>query len=89
MVLARNPSNYDAIVHEINSSATGPAHALGISADVADAGSVGRAFEAMEREYGGEMRVAAGVFNVGGRFIRKPFLELGEGEFESGWEANG
>ena len=33
--------------------------------------------------------VAAGVFNVGGRFIRKPFLELTLEEFESGYDANG
>jgi len=26
---------------------------------------------------------------VGGRFVRKPFLELSEDDFESGWEANG
>lgn len=28
------------------------------------------------------------VYNVGGGFVRKPFLELSLGEFEAGWESN-
>jgi hypothetical protein len=33
--------------------------------------------------------LAAAVFNVGGRFVRKPFLELSEEDFVAGYEANG
>lgn len=33
--------------------------------------------------------LAAAIFNVGGRFIRKPFLELNEEDFMAGMEANG
>jgi hypothetical protein len=33
--------------------------------------------------------LAAAVFNVGGSFIRKPFLELSEEEFLAGMDANG
>ena len=37
----------------------------------------------------GSSHLAAAVYNVGGKFIRKPFLELDEEDFESGWVANG
>lgn len=85
--MARNPANYESLVEEIQKKG---GWAEGISTDVSDAGSVQRAFEEVERIAGGkEGRVAAAVFNVGGRFIRKPFLELTQEEFEAGWDANG
>lgn len=34
-------------------------------------------------------RLAAAVFNVGGSFVRKPFLEMSEEEYGSGFAANG
>lgn len=89
VLMARSPSNYESAVAEINANKTGPAKAVGISTDVSDAGSVERAFGKIEEAFGKEARVAAGVFNVGGRFIRKGFLELSAEEFESGWLANG
>ena len=62
--------------------------AVGISTDCADGKSVKNAFDQLKKEMGGAA-LAAAIYNVGGRFIRKPFLELNEEEFESGWEANG
>lgn len=88
-LLARNPSNYEPLVTEITKNG---GWAQGISTDVSDAGSVEKAFAEI-RKFGGkgegEGKVSAAVFNVGGRFIRKPFLELGLEEFEAGFEANG
>jgi hypothetical protein len=49
---------------------------------------VSKAFEKIAAEMKGA-QLAAAVFNVGGKFIRKPFLELNEEEFMSGMEANG
>ena len=87
VLMARNPDNYNPLVEEITKNG---GWAKGISTDVSDAGSVQRAFEEVEKIAGGkEGKVAAAVFNVGGRFIRKPFLELTQEEFEAGWEANG
>lgn len=87
ILMARNPDNYKPVVEEITKNG---GWAKGISTDVSDAGSVGRAFEEVEEIVGGkEGQVAAAVFNVGGRFIRKPFLELTQEEFEAGWDANG
>jgi NAD(P)-dependent dehydrogenase (short-subunit alcohol dehydrogenase family) len=62
--------------------------AVGISTDVADAASVQSAFERLNEEIG-DAQLAAAVFNVGGSFVRKPFLELTEEEFMVGMDANG
>jgi len=85
VLLARNPANYESIVKEIQSSG---GHAIGISTDVSSPESVSSAFKEIEKEFKGKT-LAAAVYNVGGRFIRKPFLELTLEEYESGYEANG
>ncbi|KAL8949463.1 MAG: hypothetical protein Q9222_004429 [Ikaeria aurantiellina] len=85
-LLARNPANYESAVQDIKAAG---GHAIGISTDVSDSGSMEDAVKKIRGEFGAETRCAAAVFNVGGRFIRKPFLELTLEEFESGWEANG
>ena len=85
VLLARNPENYNPLVAEINGKG---GKAVGISTDVADATSVQNAFRQIEKEFGGAS-LAAAVFNVGGKFIRKPFLELNLEEFEAGYDANG
>jgi len=86
-LLARNPANYEPLVEEIKNNG---GWAQGISTDISDAGSVEKAFAEIKRYSGKEEpRASAAVFNVGGRFVRKPFLELGLEEFEAGFEANG
>lgn len=84
-LLARNPANYEPLVKEIEAAG---GKAIGISTDVADGASVSHAFEKIKAEMKGA-QLAAAVFNVGGKFIRKPFLELNEADFMSGMEANG
>lgn len=84
-LLARNPANYEPLVKEINDAG---GKAIGISTDCADGQAVKAAFDQIKKEVGSG-KVAAAIYNVGGRFIRKPFLELSEDEFESGWVANG
>ncbi|KAL8765446.1 MAG: hypothetical protein Q9209_007473 [Squamulea sp. 1 TL-2023] len=83
-LLARNPANYEDAVKEIKAAG---GKAIGISADVTDPESVKAAITQTQEEFGN--KCAAAVFNVGGSFVRKPFLELELQEFESGWEANG
>jgi len=85
VLLARNPENYKSLVTEINGNG---GKAIGISTDVSDAKSVQNAFSQIESEFKG-VGLAAAVFNVGGRFVRKPFLELSLEDFEAGFEANG
>lgn len=84
-LLARNPANYEDAVKDIKAAG---GKAIGIPTDVTNAKSVKDAVGAAQKEFGGD-KCAAAVFNVGGKFIRKPFLELNQEEFESGWEANG
>ena len=83
-LLARKEANYEPIVKEINDAG---GKAIGISTDVSDGKSVKDAFDRIKKESGGNL--AAAIFNVGGRFIRKSFLELNEEDFVSGFEANG
>ena len=88
VLLARNRANFDPIASEINRSG---GKAVGISADATDPTSMRDAFRQIAELDGvfQGSRCAAAVYNVGGRFVRKPFLELELDEFESGWESNG
>lgn len=79
-LLARNPDNFNGLVEEINSSG---GKAFGVSTDVGDNKSVTAAFEAIKKEYGEDVGVAAAVFNASGPFARKPFLELTQEQFEA------
>ncbi|QKX58061.1 uncharacterized protein TRUGW13939_05182 [Talaromyces rugulosus] len=78
VLLARNPANYEGVVSEINSSG---GKAVGISTDVADAASVSNAFKKITSELFPNTPLAAAIFNPGGGFARKPFLELTEAEY--------
>ncbi|KAJ6148161.1 hypothetical protein N7497_010143 [Penicillium chrysogenum] len=78
-VLGRNPGNYNPIVQEINSSG---GQAIGISADVSDSKSVNDAFDKIQAQYPSS-KVAAAVFNPGGGFVVKPFLELTEEDYST------
>ncbi|KAL8934470.1 MAG: hypothetical protein Q9216_005896 [Gyalolechia sp. 2 TL-2023] len=84
-LLARNPANYEDAVKDIEAAG---GKAIGFSTDVTDPKSVKDAVAEAQNQFGGD-KCAAAVFNVGGKFIIKPFLELNQEEFESGWEANG
>lgn len=84
-LLARKPANYEPVVKEIEAAG---GKAIGISTDVADSASVKNAFQQLEKEMGGA-QLAAAVFNVGGGYMKKPFLELSEEEFLAGMDANG
>jgi NADP-dependent 3-hydroxy acid dehydrogenase YdfG len=84
-LLARNPQNYESIVTEIKASG---GHAIGISTDVSSPQSVSNAFSEIQKEFKGK-KLAAAIYNVGGRFVRKPFLEMTLDEYELGYESNG
>jgi hypothetical protein len=55
---------------------------------VTDSSSTKKAFETIQKEIG-DAKLAAAIYNVGGGFVRKPFLELTEKEFTDGWASNG
>lgn len=83
-MLARNPDNFNPLVQEL--SANG-GKAIGISTDTSNAESVKSAFEKISKEFPGAP-LAAGVYNIGGQFVRKPFSELTEEEFTTGYDAS-
>jgi len=85
VLLARNPANFEPIVKEIKA---GGGQAIGISTDTSSASSVKSAFEEINKEFKGK-KLAAAIFNVGGGFVRKPFLELTQEEYEGGFKSNG
>jgi NAD(P)-dependent dehydrogenase (short-subunit alcohol dehydrogenase family) len=85
VLLSRNSTSYDLIVSEIKEAG---GQAVGVDADVADSVSLSNAFEKIKAEMG-DRKLAAAVYNVGGGFVRKPFLELTEKEYKAGFESNG
>jgi NAD(P)-dependent dehydrogenase (short-subunit alcohol dehydrogenase family) len=85
VLISRASASYVDIVSEINTTG---GKAIGVDADVADRASLEKAFEAIKDEFG-DAQLAAAVFNVGGGFVRKPFLELTGEEFAGGYDANG
>ncbi|EYE92935.1 oxidoreductase, short chain dehydrogenase/reductase family [Aspergillus ruber CBS 135680] len=85
VLLARNPANFEPVVNEINSNG---GQAVGFSADLSDSQSIRAAFDKISQQYADSPLVAA-VFNPGGGFVRKPFLELTEKEFTTGYESQG
>ena len=97
-LLARNPSNYDSLVTEINNSG---GRAIGIATDVSSGEDVRRAISQIETELGGggsggngqgaegkKVGCAAAVFNASGQFFRKGLLDLTEEEFTAGYEVS-
>lgn len=83
--MARNPANFEDVAREINNEG---GKAIGISADLSDANSVQAAFKHVNEQFG-SLPLAAAVFNLGGGFVKKPFLELTETEYEQGFNAQG
>jgi len=84
-LLARNPANYESIVQEIKAAG---GEAIGISTDVTSPEAVDNAFAEIKKAFQGK-KLAAAIYNVGGRFVRKPFLEMSLDEYEAGFQSNG
>lgn len=85
VLLARNPSNYEDVAREINASG---GQAMGISTDMSKRDSVNAAAQKIRDEFGNRP-LAAAIFNLGGGFVRRPFLELTEDEFARGFQVQG
>src|SRR5205814_7707848 len=88
LLLARSSTSVDPIVAEIRERG---GTAFGVPVDVADRLALEAALAKVKEQDGFKSnQVAAAVFNVGGKFIRKPFLEFqGAEEWASAWESFG
>ncbi|KAK1141343.1 hypothetical protein N8T08_009134 [Aspergillus melleus] len=80
VLLARSQTSLDPLVREIDQT-KGKGSALGIPTDVTDPQSVESTLAAIKAHYGADLNVAAAVFNVASKFVRKPFLESEGKEF--------
>lgn len=85
VLLARNPSNYEPVAQEIKSAG---GQAIGIKTDLSDAKSVSSTFAEISQRFA-DAKLAAAVFNSGGGYLRKPFLELTEEDFSYGYLSQG
>lgn len=83
-LLARNQASYSSVVDEITSNG---GHATGFDADVSDPESMRKACAQISGTFP-DTRVTAALYNVGGGFMRKPFLALTPEEFKAGYESN-
>lgn len=83
VLLARNEKNFSELAKQINDSG---GKAIGISADVSNQDSLKKAFTQIKEQLGDVC--AAAIFNAAGGMVRKPFLEVTEQEFASGWEVS-
>jgi NAD(P)-dependent dehydrogenase (short-subunit alcohol dehydrogenase family) len=81
VLLARTQKSYDGIVEEINGKG---GKAVGISTDLSDPDSVGRAFSKIKEMYP-DNSCAAAIYNASGPFARKPFLETTLQDYEGSW----
>ncbi|EPS35146.1 hypothetical protein H072_11533 [Dactylellina haptotyla CBS 200.50] len=84
VLLARSPASYENTAKEINEAG---GTAIGFSVDVQDEASVKKAFDEAAQKFP-DQSLAIAIYNVGGVFIRKPFLEQTVGDFKTGYEAS-
>lgn len=82
VLLSRSQSSLDPLVAEINGSG---GHAVGYPTDVTDGSSMQSTMDKVKKEFG-DFTIAAAIYNVAAKFIRKPFLEQSEEDFMSSLE---
>ncbi|OJJ65649.1 hypothetical protein ASPBRDRAFT_669940 [Aspergillus brasiliensis CBS 101740] len=84
VLLARNPASLEDVAREINNEG---GRAVGVSADLSGDKSMEAAFKQINSLFG-SLPLAAAVFNLGGGFVKKSFLDLTEAEFEQGFNTH-
>lgn len=78
VVLSRSRSSLDPLVRDITQSG---GHALSVPTDVTSSSSMNSTMDQIKAEFGSDIRVAAAIYNVAGKFTKKPFLEQSQEEF--------
>ncbi|KAJ5525458.1 hypothetical protein N7494_012108 [Penicillium frequentans] len=78
VVLSRSQSSLDPLVRDIKQNG---GHALSIPTDVTSSSSMNSTMDRIKAEFGSDMSVAAAVYNVASKFMKKPFLEQSQDEF--------
>ncbi|GAB1202347.1 hypothetical protein APSETT445_000959 [Aspergillus pseudonomiae] len=83
VLLARSQASLDPLVQGINQDG---GCAIGIPADVTNAGSLSSTLKQIEQQFGSDLTVSAAIFNVASKFTRAPFLDS-DAEFLDSLEA--
>ncbi|KAF5023103.1 hypothetical protein F66182_4860 [Fusarium sp. NRRL 66182] len=79
VLLARRPESYESTLADVKKAG---GRAIGISADVSDPASLKKAFEGISKELP-DSKLAAAIYNAGGGFSRRPFLEATEDDLNA------
>ncbi|KAK2747753.1 hypothetical protein FQN57_001783 [Myotisia sp. PD_48] len=83
VLLARSQQSLDPLVRDITDNG---GSAIGIATDVTSSSSMNSTMDQIKTVFGPDLKVAAAIFNVSGKFTRKPFLEQQAEEFLGGLE---
>ncbi|KAL2832862.1 oxidoreductase [Aspergillus cavernicola] len=78
VLLARSRGSLDPLLRDITQNG---GSAVGIPTDVTNPTSMDSTMDEIKAQLGSDLRVAAAIYNVAGKFSRKPFLEQGMEEF--------
>ncbi|KAJ5160091.1 uncharacterized protein N7482_007095 [Penicillium canariense] len=78
VLLARSQESLDPLAKDITQ--TGGA-AIGIPTDVTSTSGMTSAMDRIKTQFGPDLSIAAAIYNVAGKFTRKPFLEQSAEEF--------
>jgi NAD(P)-dependent dehydrogenase (short-subunit alcohol dehydrogenase family) len=78
VLLARSQTSLDPLVHDISQSG---GSAMGVPTDVTSSSSMSSTMEQIKTKFGPDISIAAAIYNVASKFVRKPFLEQSPEEF--------
>ncbi|SCO82665.1 probable short chain dehydrogenase [Fusarium oxysporum] len=80
VLMSRKPESYEDIVKDIRQAG---GQAFGVATDATDVSSLDSAFEKIQQALP-DHKLAAAVYNVNAGFARKPFLEMGLDDLQTG-----
>lgn len=78
VLLARSQQSLDPVAREIKENG---GSAIGIPTDVTSASGMTTTIDQVKAHFGSNIGIAAAVYNVASKFVRKPFLEQSSEEF--------
>lgn len=78
VLLARSQQSLDPVAQEITQNG---GSAIGIPTDVTSPSGMTSTMDQVKAHFGSDINIAAAVYNVASKFVRKPFLEQSSDEF--------
>lgn len=78
VVLARSQSSLDPLVSDITQSG---GSAMSVPTDVSNSSSMTSTMDQIKAKFGPDLTIAAAIYNMASKFMRKPFLEQSQENF--------